>query len=71
MLLNKKKKGIQGLNITSENLQDLSSMISEETRARWSRQEEDALRKANGFFIYDVDIDKGVSTLSSSFLILS
>jgi hypothetical protein len=59
MLLNKRKNAIRGLNTTHENLDDLSATIPEATRHRWLQQEAAALKTAEKFKIYDVDIAKG------------
>jgi hypothetical protein len=61
MLLQKRKRAIQGLRVTGDNFDDLSELLSQETRTRWSQQEEEALNHGEGFRIYDVDIEKGVS----------
>jgi hypothetical protein len=61
MLLQKRKRAIQGLRVTGDNFDDLSELLSQETRTRWSQQEEEALNQGEGFCIYDVDIEKGVS----------
>jgi hypothetical protein len=64
MLLKKKKKAIHGLNTTQENFDELSTAISEDTQNRWLRQEADALVDTDGFQIYDVDIEKGLSLIT-------
>jgi hypothetical protein len=59
MLNNKMKKAIYGLNITSDNFDELSSTISQMTWDRWLQQETEALEAEDGFQIYDIDIAKG------------
>jgi hypothetical protein len=60
MLLNKQKKAVHGLDTTQENLDALSSTISEETRNRWLAEEAASIQGEKGFQIYDVDVEKGL-----------
>jgi hypothetical protein len=59
MLMMKSKKAVHGLHLTTENFNELSSTISQDTRVRWLQQETEALEKEDGFQIFNIDITKG------------